>query len=284
MSLWESGQTGEAVEEWRAVKRIDSYLAHLSASETALGHLEIGEQWAELAHGIDPTVDAAKSTALRALCSSWRAAGEPARALPWCELVVDAVGDGWSHIAMAEAQLDMGDYNAALDSLRSAVATGQPDSLPVSYQKMATAFEGLGRLEDASAAYTAALDHGASNPWLYIGLADNLIRLGDYSAALDALQRALEPGQPDSLSLGYQKMAVAYEKLGRPEEAIAAYETALDLGAENAWLYVGLARNLMILGDETSACARFHRAVRLGHTPTEAQADRFALCGETSDG
>ena len=192
--LWQSGNTTRAVEEWRKVEGVDVYFANRSASSAAVGGLSESQRAAEIAQAIDPTVKVEKSAMYAGLCEAWQNAKQPEKALPWCELSAQALSNGWAQIALAGAQMDIGDQEGALTTLRWALDLRQPDSTGPAYQKLAEVYVRVGRPEEGIAAYEAALELGFSNQWLYAGLAKALLRSGDLEAACQSFSQAQRLG------------------------------------------------------------------------------------------
>ena len=191
---WQSGNPARAVEEWREAEDLDVYFANQSASHVARGDLLQSQRLARIAQMIDPTAKIEKYAMYAGLCKAWRASSRPEKALPWCELAARTLSNGWAQIALAEVQMDMGDYEGALETLQWALDLQRSDSMGAAYHKLAQVYVRMGRLEEGIAAYEAALESGFSSQWLYVGLAKALLRAGDLEAACQSFRQAQELG------------------------------------------------------------------------------------------
>jgi len=146
------------------------------------------------------------------------------------------------------------------------------------YESLCKAWQEAKRPESALS-WCESFAQAMGNGWAQIALAEVRMDMGDYEGALRALQWALELQRPDSMGSAYKKLGQVYVKLGRLEEGIAAYRTALRLGFSNKWIYVELARALLRSGDFEAACQSFARARSLGYVPSPKDRIGFANCG-----
>ncbi len=98
-----------------------------------------------------------------------------------------------------------------------------------------------GQLPAAVAAYEAALDFNPYTPWevsLHYRIARTLYQLGDYEKSAQAIQTMLQAAEADGQVVGdyrvYNILGNAYFALSSYDEAISAYQTALEYAPANA--------------------------------------------------
>ena len=105
----------------------------------------------------------------------------------------------------------------------------------------------------------------AQSPAASLAIAQLAIEQGDYGRALEAASDAMaaEPGDVDAINL----RGIALRRLGRVEEAIAAYRRALSRRPRAAMVHYNLAIALEKSRDPDGALAAYQRAVELqpGH-------------------
>ncbi len=83
---------------------------------------------------------------------------------------------------------------------------------------------------------------------------------GDFTAALDAIQRAQDPTQPDWRLLSAE--GAIYDQTGRPEQARIRYRKALDLAPNEPSVLSNLAMSLMLEGELDQAEQHLRTAVK----------------------
>ena len=131
-----------------------------------------------------------------------------------------AEGQGGADVAIVRAQIARGDMEAALAHVEGALE-GAPEDPALRFVR-ASVLAGMGRLEEARAAYRAILaeEPGAERVWL--ALYRLALAQGDAPAAQGVLEEALA-AVPDSVTLRWAQ-AGALERAGDVEGAIAVYE------------------------------------------------------------
>ncbi|MBC7788393.1 MAG: tetratricopeptide repeat protein [Anaerolineae bacterium] len=105
----------------------------------------------------------------------------------------------------------------------------------------------------------------------YLSEALALERQGDFDAALTSYRLALRDRPNDPRTL--QNMAIAFSKTGRLDDAIRAYQRALELDAGLSGAHYGLAFLLLKRGD--AAGAGEHLDAFLANVPSGGEADRW---------
>jgi tetratricopeptide (TPR) repeat protein len=138
---------------------------------------------------------------------------------------------------------------AGLDHLRRAAAL-RPDR-PMAFGLVGQAYEQLGQLPEAIAAYREEL---ATRPHMVearIGLGSSLIQAGRPVEAVEELQRALveAPGFPATLT----NLGIALLELGRPRDAVPHLLGAIAISPRNGVPRLALARAYLALGEHDHA-------------------------------
>lgn len=105
----------------------------------------------------------------------------------------------------------------------------------------------------------------------YLSEALALERQGDYDAALTSYRLAMRD-QPSNFKV-LQNMAIAYTKIGQPEQAIRCYRGALAIEPKLAGAHYGLAFLLLKRGD--IADAAYHLDAFLIDAPKSQEATRW---------
>ena len=105
----------------------------------------------------------------------------------------------------------------------------------------------------------------------YLSEALALERQGDYDAALTSYRLAMRD-QPSNFK-ALQNMAIAYTKIGQPEQAIRCYRGALQIEPKLAGAHYGLAFLLLKRGDISDAA--YHLDAFLIDAPKSEEASRW---------
>ena len=105
----------------------------------------------------------------------------------------------------------------------------------------------------------------------YLSEALALERQGDYDAALTSYRLAMRD-QPSNYKV-LQNMAIAYTKIGQPEQAIRCYRGALQIEPKLAGAHYGLGFLLLKRGDVADAA--YHLDAFLIDAPKSPEATRW---------
>jgi len=167
---------------------------------------------------------------------------------------------GWAHY-------HLGEYRAAAIVFKSGLRR-QPNWEGL-YDGLGWSRFRLGRYHLAIEAFQAALDLSPDHGDAFMGLGAALFELGRYEAAIPPLERGLR-GMKTATGKDAQEAPAARARLawslyyvGRPVEAIDAFERALKAAPQGAGLYNGLGWCHLKLGDRRRAQAAFERALAL---------------------
>jgi VWFA-related protein len=128
---------------------------------------------------------------------------------------IEAGADGWT-------AYQRGDLEAALEPLSRAAAA--PDARPWILYALGLTHAGLGRLQEALAAWERVRADASGFEPVYIDLAATYVHLSDFTRALDVLRDA-ERRWPDSADV-HNGIGVVHVRRGALDEAIAAFTRA----------------------------------------------------------
>lgn len=145
----------------------------------------------------------------------------------------------------AAAARDSHDYAAAVSSYQTLHAQN-PDDMDI-VLGLARNLRYLGRLNEARAVLTEAVEKAPANGLLVAELGKIALAEGDTAEAVKLLNKAIEL-DPKSWQT-HSSLGIAYDFLGRSEDARRSYETALALSPENAAVLNNLALSRTLAGD-----------------------------------
>ena len=141
---------------------------------------------------------------------------------------------------------------------------GQASAAPA-HLALAQALARIGRLDEAVAAYEAAIRSDPAALDAYFGLSRALLRAG---RATEAFQRADEALALDmDNAAAWTLIGEALDALGEPVLTASAFERALSLAPEDAELNARLGRLYLTLDRPFDAAARYQRALALNPAP-----------------
>jgi tetratricopeptide (TPR) repeat protein len=143
----------------------------------------------------------------------------------------------------------------------------------------------IGKPRDALASYQAVLDVDPDNPRAQRLCADVLLAVGNYEAALEALDSCLRKAAPDAVL--YRMRGVVHTELGNHARALEDYTCALELQPDAAtyafrgWAY------LLVHDAPRLALRDFEAALRLNPKQADAYCGRgltFVQLGQWTKG
>jgi len=139
-------------------------------------------------------------------------------------------GDFRSYERCGRVYFELGDYHQTIHNLTCAINL-KPNRYLL-YDLRGRAYSMLGNQEAVVSDFVKATElHPGHNVYLHKALA--FIELGDYSQALDALNRAID--LKVDYAIAYLTRGVIYQTLGEKEKAKADYEHTIDLATNRKW-------------------------------------------------
>lgn len=207
----------------------------------------------------------------------------------------------WSLIGIAYARMNQGDRSVNALRRAAALAPGEeehwlnltrelmelkryPDAItavqsglaanPKSYAlhlRLGAAYLAAGRYTEAESVFRDLVAAGDPLPTGYIGLAQVLLRTGRAEEAAAELGDAEKKLGPNFL-ISYFR-GLAFDRSGKPAEALAAFQEAVRLDSHSAEAHLNLGRTASALGHVNEAIAELQEALRLN--PGDKQATRL---------
>ncbi|MCC6804568.1 MAG: tetratricopeptide repeat protein [Anaerolineae bacterium] len=180
-------------------------------------------------HHFDSAVDAANS-AISVANSAEGKAGLPEALLSAAETLAPLDGREKDVIAHLQQYVQMSKKPLGIDVTWSRI-----------HEMLGDAYYKTNQLQNAVSAYQASLQFNPYSPWeqsLYYRIARTLYQMSEYERAIQAIktmmQSAEADGQPVSDYHAYQILGNSYFALKGYEQAMAAYQAALDIAPANA--------------------------------------------------
>ena len=141
------------------------------------------------------------------------------------------------------------------------------------YSRLAGFYTEQGRYKDAAEQFELASQHAPQNAAVFSGLGGTYLYLGDYDKAERALRRSIElnPGYRAYSNLGW-----VYIRQRRFDDAIAAFEQALRLGAQDYEIWGHLAdAYYWAPGKRELARARYEKAITMAQQALKINANDY---------
>lgn len=165
--------------------------------------------------------------------------------------------------------MELSRYPDAISAVQEALAVN-----PKSYAlrlRLGAAQLAAGHYAEAEKVFRDLVSAGDPLPTGYVGLAQVLLRTGRAEEAANELAVAQQKLGPNFL-ISYFR-GLAFERAGKPEEAITAFQDALKLDQTNAEAHLSLGKTEMSVGRLDAAISELHEALRL--SPNNDQARRL---------
>ena len=153
---------------------------------------------------------------------------------------------------------DKGNFNAAIDEFNQAISL-RPDYWS-NHSALASAYYKAGRFDDAASSFYRVTELQPDNAWGFLNLGNTYLLLGDIPRALKNLEKSLAI-EPDAYAYGSVGTIHYWE--GEYKRAADAYEQAIRLLPNEAWLHRNLGDAYAHLGQPKEATASYTEAVRL---------------------
>jgi len=208
-------------------------------------------------------------------------------------------GQAWSLVGIAKAHLNRGEES--VEALRKAAmfAHGEeehwlnltrelmelsrfPEAVtetqtglaanPKSYAlrlRLGAAYLAAGRYAESESVFRDLVTAGDPLPLGYVGLAQVLLRTGRAQEAATELADAEKKLGPAFLLSYFRGLALA--RAAKPEEALAAFQQAVQLDPKNAEAHANLGKTQLTLGHPNEAIPELREAIRLDPGNTQAK-------------
>ncbi len=171
----------------------------------------------------------------------------------------------WSWEELGVTLTRMGRYDEALDALDFASTLG-PHEASIWGHRGVVLLGGLDRPGDAEASFRRALQLEPDSEVALSSLAASFLERGDPGAALAVFRRCLL-ARPESAYCHAGYARILHEELGRPDEAVRSYETALRIDPSLSESWIGLAQAHEARGDHAAVISAYERGASQVHDP-----------------
>jgi tetratricopeptide (TPR) repeat protein len=155
--------------------------------------------------------------------------------------------DANAHFFIGLVALKQARWREAMEALRLAAEKG--GSRPAVLHNLGLAYEQLGRLEDAEAAYSEAATRARTDPRVYVGWGVIALKQGDHASAAGRLDRAKELFADSAPPIWYWARALAAAAAGDFETAEQVSAQAVEAYPQNGVLRNNLAVLHELAGD-----------------------------------
>jgi len=168
----------------------------------------------------------------------------------------------WCYNGLGNVYAGLGRQEEAIAAFQRAIELDPTLAAP--RNGLGAVYAGLGRQEEAIAAYRRAIELDPTDAAPHNGLGNVYADQGRQEEALAAFQRAIE--LDPTYAYPHNGLGNVYRDLGRQEEAIAAYRRAIELDPTDAYPHNGLGTVYRALGRQEEAIAAYQRAIELDPT------------------
>ena len=165
--------------------------------------------------------------------------------------------------------MELSRYPDAISAVQDALAAN-PKSYAL-HLRLGAAQLAAGHYAEAEKVFRDLVSAGDPLPTGYVGLAQVLLRTGRAEEVAAELANAQQKLGPNFL-ISYFR-GLAFERMGKPEEAINAFQDALRLNPNNAEAHLSLGKTEMSAGRLDAAISELQEALRL--SPNNDQARRL---------
>ncbi len=186
------------------------------------------------------------------------------------------------HAKTGLALAGLGRHEEALAAYANAIEL-EPDRA-VTHLGRAQALAKMGRAEEALAAYGRTIELAPSLAEAHLRLGRLLARMGRHGEALAACDRAL--GIDNAMHRAHLLRGDLLADMDRNDEALAAYDMSVELARYDEDVHLQRGSLLAEMGRTEEALAAYDRAIRLDGTYAEAhvrKAELLAALGSTDD-
>ena len=143
------------------------------------------------------------------------------------QAIQEAPDDAPLYSNLGEAQRALGDLDGAIASYRQAVDIDP--SFPMAHNNLGNTFADAGRLEEARACYETAMSLDAADPQIRFNYANLLVEMGRPEDAIEEYRKIIDSAP--RFPVAWNALGMAAEAAGKMDDAVNAFQSALDLDA-----------------------------------------------------
>jgi len=180
-----------------------------------------------------------------------------------------APGEEEHWLNLTRELMELNRYSEAISAVENGLAAN-PKSYAL-HLRLGAAHLSAGHYAEAESVFRDLVAAGDPLPTGYIGLAQVLLRTGRAEEAASELANAGQKLGPNFL-ISYFR-GLAFDRAGKPLEAMMAFQEAVRLNSNSAEVHLSLGKTELALGRASDAIAELQEARRL--SPGNAQANRL---------
>ncbi len=180
-----------------------------------------------------------------------------------------APGEEEHWLNLTRELMELNRYSEAISAVQNGLAAN-PKSYAL-HLRLGAAHLAAGHYAEAESVFRALVAAGDPLPTGYIGLAQVLLRTGRAEEAASELANAGQKLGPNFLISYF--LGLAFDRAGKPLEAMMAFQEAVRLNSNNAEVHLSLGKTELALGRVNDAIAELQQALRL--SPGNPQAKRL---------
>jgi tetratricopeptide (TPR) repeat protein len=178
-----------------------------------------------------------------------------------------APGNEENWLNLTRELMELSRYSEAISAVQDGLAAN-PKSYAL-HLRLGAAQLAAGHYAEAEKVFRNLVSAGDPLPTGYVGLAQVLLRTGRAEEAATELAIAQQKIGPDFL-ISYFR-GLAFERAGKPEEAVTAFRDAVKLDLHNAEAHLSLGKAEMSVGRLDAAISELQEALRLSLTNDQAR-------------
>src|SRR5882762_2570174 len=248
--------------------QFDQALVYLLAGSDEKA-VELARAYTEsLPQGVSESPETARAWSLIGIACAHLSQGERSvNALRRAATLVPGEEEHWLNLTRELMELNR--YSEAISAVQNGLAAN-PKSYAL-HLRLGAAHLAAGHYAEAESVFRALVAAGDPLPTGYIGLAQVLLRTGRAEEAASELANAGQKLGPNFLISYF--LGLAFDRAGKPLEAMMAFQEAVRLKSNNAEVHLSLGKTELALGRVNDAIAELQQALRL--SPGNPQAKRL---------
>jgi tetratricopeptide (TPR) repeat protein len=221
-----------------------------------------------LPQGASESPESAQAWSLIGIACAHLSQGERSvNALRQAATLAPSEEENWLNLTRELMELNR--YSEAISAVQTGLAAN-PKSYAL-HLRLGAAHLSAGHYAEAESIFRDLVAAGDPLPTSYIGLAQVLLRTGRAEEAASELANAGHKLGPNFL-ISYFR-GLAFDRAGKPIEAMMAFQEAVRLNSNNAEVHLSLGKTELALGRVSDAIADLLQALRL--SPDNPQAQRL---------
>src|SRR6266436_6277910 len=188
-----------------------------------------------------------------------------AESLPQAATLAPGEEEHW--LNLTRELMELSRYSEAISAVQSGLAAN-PKSYAL-HLRLGAAHLSAGHYAEAESVFRDLVTAGDPLPTGYIGLAQVLLRTGRAEEAAFELTKAGQKLGPSFL-ISYFR-GLAFDRAGKPLDAMMAFQEAVRLNSNNADVHLNLGKTELALGRVNDSIAELQKALRLSRDNAQAK-------------